>query len=225
MQKDYYIVLGVSRGADTNKIKKAYRRIAKEQHPDASGTETTSEKFMEIKNAYETLSDDSRRQAYDRELARQHSPLRINRAPELIRRRRSAYRKMDSYRSAADEFFEGLVSGFFPDYFEKSRPRGKDLYLEVILSEAEAFQGGLFPLSLPVLEPCPRCGASGFEDYFFCPGCYGRGRVRTERQFSLSIPPHVRHGTHIRLSLEDIGLRNVSIDVVVLIDPAADEQW
>jgi DnaJ-class molecular chaperone len=54
---------------------------------------------------------------------------------------------------------------------------------------------------------------------FFCPTCHGYGRVQTQREFSLSIPPHVRHGTEIRLSMEDIGLRDVYLNIIVLIDP------
>jgi curved DNA-binding protein CbpA len=58
MAKDYYIVLGVSRGADIEKIKKAYRRVAKKYHPDVAQSEEGSEKFREIREAYETLVDD-----------------------------------------------------------------------------------------------------------------------------------------------------------------------
>jgi DnaJ-class molecular chaperone len=53
----------------------------------------------------------------------------------------------------------------------------------------------------------------------FCPTCNGYGRVRSEREFSLSMPPNVAHGTEIKLSLEDIGLRNVYLNVVIYIDP------
>jgi molecular chaperone DnaJ len=56
MAKDYYIVLGVSRGADTDKIKKAYRRVAKKYHPDVAHSKESPEKFREIREAYETVS-------------------------------------------------------------------------------------------------------------------------------------------------------------------------
>jgi DnaJ-class molecular chaperone len=128
---------------------------------------------------------------------------------------------MDRAHSFVDEFF----SGFLPGFFEREKAAtGKDLYLEVILSSEEAARGGLFPITVPVLEPCPRCQRTGLWEEFFCPVCSGRGVVRGEREFSLSIPPHVPHGARIRLSTEDIGLRSVNLHILVLVDPNLDEE-
>jgi DnaJ-class molecular chaperone len=60
MPKDYYIVLGVSRGADIEKIKKAYKRVAKQYHPDTATSKESTDKFREIREAYETLGDAER---------------------------------------------------------------------------------------------------------------------------------------------------------------------
>lgn len=84
MPKDYYIVLGVSRGADLNRIKKAYRKVVKKYHPDVIQSEETKKRFLEIREAYETLSDERRRKEYDEELAKQRSELRITRVPEIM---------------------------------------------------------------------------------------------------------------------------------------------
>ena len=75
MPKDHYIVLGVSRGADVKRIKKAYRAVAKKYHPDVMRQGENREKFLEIKEAYETLIDEDKRRRYDEELSRQSSPL------------------------------------------------------------------------------------------------------------------------------------------------------
>jgi DnaJ-class molecular chaperone len=222
MPKDYYIVLGVGRGADLNKIKKAYRVIAKKVHPDASTCGESHEKFLEIREAYETLVDEEKRRKYDEELAKQGRERKVTRIPEeILSRRRSALQEMDRTYSFVDEF----LSGFLPGVFERGKAStGKDLYLEVILSPEEAARGGLFPITVPVLEPCPRCRRTGLWEEFFCPLCYGRGVVRAERGFSLSIPPRVTHGTQISLSTEDIGLRRVNLHVLVLVDPTMDEE-
>jgi molecular chaperone DnaJ len=217
MPEDYYIVLGVSRGADIDKIKKAYRRVAKKYHPDVARSRESAEKFREVRAAYETLADEERRRRYDEELAQRGSEIRISRVPEIIERRRSLFGDMERFFSRADEFFEGFLPGFFD--IEKGRIRDKDLYFEAILSPREAVEGGLFPITVPVIEPCPRCRRTGFWEDFFCPVCSGYGRVQSEREFSLSIPPHVRHGTEIRLSMEDIGMRDTHLHVRVLIDP------
>ena len=221
MPKDYYIVLGVGRSADANRIKKAYRTVAKRYHPDVSQSPESETKFREIKEAYETLADEGKRRKYDEELERRGSALRITSVPEIIERRRSVFDGIDSVLSPVDDFF----SGFLPGFFDPEKKTEKDLYLEAILSPSEASRGGLFPVTVPVFEPCPRCRTRGIWEEFFCPVCSGYGRIRSEREFSLSIPPNVKHGTEIRLSMEDIGLRDAYLNVIVYIDPGLEELW
>jgi DnaJ-class molecular chaperone len=223
--KDYYIVLGVSRGADLKRIKKAYRTVAKKYHPDATRSSESAKDFREIREAYETLSDETRRKKYDMELERQGSNIRISKVPETIRKRKSLFDEIENaFSTSTDDFFEGFLPGLFDS--EKNRIRDKDLFYEAILSPREAESGGLFPITVPLFEPCPRCRKNGFYEDFFCPLCLGYGRVHSEREFSLSIPPHVKHGTKIEISLEDIGLRNVYLNIVVLIDPLLEaDEW
>jgi len=223
MPKDYYIVLGVNRGANLNKIKKAYRTVIKRHHPDITQTAESTERFLEIREAYETLSDTEKRKKYDEELGAQGTGVKISRAPETVRTRRYLFDEMEGfYSSFTDDFFEGFLPGFFER--DKGRMRAKDLYFEAILSPGEAMEGGLFPVTVPVMEPCPQCRKTGLWGDFFCPVCSGDGRVRSERQFSLSIPPHVQHGTEIRLSMEDIGLKCAYLNILVLIDPELEEE-
>ncbi|MBW1983011.1 MAG: J domain-containing protein [Deltaproteobacteria bacterium] len=217
MPKDYYVILGVNRGADQKKIQQAYRSFVKKFHPDATGTQETADRFREIKEAYETLGDEEKRKEYDRELARQGSTLRISRVPDIIERRTSSFAPMDSFFSSVDEFFAGLLPGFF----DRGLPRGKSLYLELILTPREAAEGGLFPVTVPVIEECPKCSRAGFWEGFFCPICAGYGRVHSQRRFSLSVPAGVSHGTEITLSMEEIGFRRVDLHITVLIDRSA----
>jgi molecular chaperone DnaJ len=217
MSWNYYIVLGISRGADLNKIKRAYRTSAKGFRHEFSRSEETTERFREAQQAYEILSDREKRRQYDEELARKGSRVIIERVPEIVHRQRRAFRgRMNDSFTETDEFFDGFLAGMFDRH--KGRAE-KDLYYEAVLSPAEAAQGGLFPIAVPVLERCSRCQGTGWLDDLYCPFCLGRGRVRSEREFSLGIPPHVRDGTEIVLSLEDIGLRNTSLYIVVTIDP------
>ena len=69
--RDYYIVLGVGRGADRDKIHKAYRTVVKKYHPDVARNRENAGKFLEIREAYETLSDEEKRKQYDAELERE----------------------------------------------------------------------------------------------------------------------------------------------------------
>lgn len=216
MVKNYYVTLGVSRGANLNQIKKAYRTVAKKVHPDTAQSED-SQRFREIREAYETLSDEDSRRQYDARLQSEPAPVRISSVTDDIKHRSSMFSEMKRFESFVDEFFEGFVPGFF--HTEGYRPHRKDLYYEVILSPSEAMHGGLFPIRVPVIEACPRCDQTGYWDAFYCPECNGHGYRQAEREFSLSIPPRSGHGKEATVSLEDIGLPDVNLYVRIQIDP------
>jgi molecular chaperone DnaJ len=216
MKKDYYIILGISKGATKDRIKQAYRALAKRYHPDSAGTEINETKFKEIQRAYETLSDTNRRAVYDAKLTQQihHSPShRIKKgATKQTIFRDSLFGK----RSIVDEFFDGLLVGNYAAGY-KGRV-DKELAIEMILDPSEAQHGGLFPLKVPVLEPCNHCSQSGFQYPFICTSCMGRGYIQTERRFSISIPPNTRDGTEGIIPLDDIGLIGVNLYVFISIE-------
>ena len=216
MAKNYYVTLGISRGANKNQIKKAYRRIAKKVHPDTTQS-IDAQEFREAREAYETLADEDTRRQYDATLKSHSTPVRITSVTDEIKQRSSAIEEMRRFESFMDEFLEGFVPGFF--HKERYRPPQKDLYYEVILSPSEAMNGGLFPIKVPVIEICPRCHQTGFMESLFCPDCSSRGYRQAEREFSLSIPPRTSHGTEATISLEDIGLPDANLFVRVHIDP------
>lgn len=214
MKKDYYLVLGVSRGADLNKIKKAYRSIAKRYHPDVSNEKEGMARFLEIKEAYDTLSDQERKIKYDNTLSKQSASYRINRAPDQMRERISRFKASESvFSTETDDFFKGFIPGFLDK--DKSPIREKDLYFDAILSPDEASKGGIYPIVVPVMVPCPVCSRSGFWEGLYCPLCDGLGRVSAERKFALSIPSNVSDGTEISLSLEGIGLKECFLHIEV----------
>jgi molecular chaperone DnaJ len=216
MPKDYYVILGLSRGADLDQIKRAYRKIAKRHHPDLTRSHS-AEKFMEIKEAYDTLSDAHLRQKYDRGLDCPPESVPVH-AVSKPHRRRAVIEPVQPFTSALDEFFEGLVPGLFlnPGRYRTST---KDLYYEVVLSRYEAHRGGLFPIRIPVLQQCPQCDRDIAWSVSTCPACHGHGYVQAYRGFSLSIPPRTSHGTQVTLSLEDIGLKDTRLYVRVHVDP------
>lgn len=221
MPENFYIVLGLTRGADLNKIKKAYRSSVKKYHPDAPSQDADSEKFREIQEAYDTLGDEEKRRRYDRKLAREGTVKPAVPVTQGIRRRRSAVDEMESAFSVADAFFSGWIPGFY----DSRMARSKDLYLDMILSPGEAETGGLFPITVPVYETCPRCTGSVFWRDAFCPVCGGYGKIQSERSFSLSVPAHVPNGTEVTISMEDIGLKGADVHITVLIDPNYGEEW
>jgi molecular chaperone DnaJ len=217
MARNHYVVLGIERCADTGQIKHAYRRIAKQLHPDRACPSADPERFIEAKEAYETLADAERRRRYDDELTRRESAPGRTRVPVILRDRSHLYREEALHGSLFDALFEGWVHGV------PRRPqlRGveKDIYLEVFLSPRESREGGLFPIQIPAMVPCPQCRPDAILDKFVCPACGGDGCIRIERSFSLGIPPRTAHGTSVTLSLEDIGLRGIRLHVEIRVDP------
>jgi molecular chaperone DnaJ len=215
--ENYYVVLGISKGANLDKIKKAYRKVVKKYHPDVSQPLGGNKRFLEIRDAYETLSNETKRKQYDAELEKEGSSLRIIKVPEIITQRTYRLNEIESlFSSSVDDLLEGFLPGFFD--IDKGRIKRKELYYEAILSPSEAANGGIYPVTIPVLEPCPQCSKSGLYDNFFCPICNGNGRIHSERGFSLSIPTNVKHGTEVKVSLEDLGLKDAYLNVVVYVD-------
>lgn len=213
MEKNYYIVLGISRGASKQNIKQAYREMAKRYHPDSGGSEIDEAKFLEIQKAYETLSDGERRAVYDAAIARPVASSRPRGSGRITEMRPSVRENQMRRRSFVDDFFEGWLPGRY-----HPRPSGrleKELAIEMTLEPSEARDGGLFPLTVPVVEPCPRCGGSGVAYPFVCSRCHGNGRIETERHFSVSIPPYTKDRTDVTLPLDDIGLNGVRLHLFI----------
>ncbi len=174
-KKDYYEVLGVSRDADQKEIKRAYRKLAKKYHPDRNQDEKdTSDKFKEISEAYEILSDPDKRARYDQY---GHSGIRD-----------------DDFNF--DDFARGGFGGFddiFDMFFgggarQSSRTRsrrGADLQYRLEIDFEEAAFGTKKEITIPRTEACEKCDGSGAEpgsDKRTCPKCSGQGQIRTTQQ-------------------------------------------
>jgi len=191
-KRDYYEILGVSRNASQEEIKRAYRRLAREYHPDLHpGDKEAEERFKEISEAYEVLSDPQKRAVYD---TRGHSGLSDE-----------GYEGFtdveDIFTTFADLFedFLGGLGGFGRRRRESRRPRrGADLSYEVSISLEDAYRGKEIELDVESYENCDVCGGSGVAPggrVEYCPTCRGRGYVvHTEGFFRLSTTCPRCHG-------------------------------
>ena len=164
MEKNYYVILGVSSNATVEEIKSAFRRRAMELHPDRSGKESDS--FLVVQEAYGVLSDDTRRRRYDR-LARERNSARLRRtrAEPLVPEEPegepvdpsrgssgiydvSLVESFEHYRPSFDELFERLWSNFEPI----SRPKAEriqSLTIEITLTPQETLRGGQVRIWVP----------------------------------------------------------------------------
>jgi molecular chaperone DnaJ len=180
--KDFYQVLGVSDAASQDEIKKAYRRLAKQYHPDANPSNSAAaERFKEISEAHSVLSDAEKRKQYDqmRRLgAFDGGPRRSSGGP------RPAGAPGDVGAEGFDFGDFGGLGDIFSSIFgrggRQAEPRGESLEAVVEVPFRVAALGGKITVTIPVTEPCPTCSGSGGAPgatWSTCPECNGRGTI------------------------------------------------
>jgi molecular chaperone DnaJ len=166
-ERDYYELLGVERGASDAEIKKAFRKLARELHPDVSQEPDAQERFRAVAEAYEVLSDAERRQLYDRF---GHAGLK-----------RGGFAPTNVDFSNLSDIFAAF---FGDDLFGRNRggrARGGDVGAAVRIELTDAFAGVTRTIPVEVAVACERCEGSGAEpgtDRVTCGTCAGRGQVQ-----------------------------------------------
>lgn len=169
MAKDYYAILGVERDASPEAIKRAFRRLARETHPDANPGDAAAEaRFREVAEAYEVLSDPQRRRAYDRGDTVDLSDL---------------FSGFGSFDDLLRSVFGD--SGLFGGPARRGPAAGRDILVRVDVDLAEAAFGTEAEVSFRANVPCEVCGGNGAAPGTApttCPTCSGTGAVRTARR-------------------------------------------
>jgi DnaJ-class molecular chaperone len=205
--KDYYEVLGVPRTATETDIKNEYRKLARKHHPDVNpGDKSAEDKFKDINEAYDVLSDPGKRKRYDQLGANWKAGADFTPPP-------GAGGARVEYGDFGDAFGGNGGAGGFSDFFESLfgarrgdrsgssfGMQGRDIEAGIAISLEEAHRGGTRTFHLQAGEPCPDCGDSGTKDGKVCPTCRGTGVVRRTRTLEVTIPAGVREGSTIRLA-------------------------
>ncbi len=228
--RDYYEILGISRTASDEEIKRAYYRLARQYHPDVSKEDGATARFKEINEAYQILSDSEKRSLYDRY---GHAGVSGQFEPN-----------MGDF--PFGDLFETLFGGGFGRAATRRGPQpGAHLKTTLTITFEEAVFGTEKELEIPRLETCPTCHGSGAEpgttpvrcpqcrgtgevrrtaqsifgpvmNVTACPRCYGEGqivntpchechgqkRIQVTRKIQVKVPPGVDEGTQIRLAGE-----------------------
>ena len=187
MAKDFYQVLGVSDSASQGDIKKAYRRLAKQHHPDANpNNPQAAERFKEISEAHSVLSDAEKRKQYDqmRRLGAFEGGPRRSRAGAGARPGGGPAGGNGGNAEGFDFGDFGGLGDIFSSIFgrggQQAEPRGSTLETTVEVPFRVAALGGKITVTLPVTEPCPTCTGSGGAPgatWSTCPECNGRGTI------------------------------------------------
>jgi molecular chaperone DnaJ len=174
-QRDYYEVLGVGRSASAQDLKKAYRKLAMEYHPDRNQSDDAAERFKEVSRAYEVLSDDDLRARYDRF---GHAGVEGTAGgPTGF----DGFANFEGFGDIFDAFFGGSQRG----RRRRGPARGADLRYNLRLTFEEAAFGAEKEIEFQRAERCDRCSGKGTEpgtELAVCPECNGAGEIRRAQQ-------------------------------------------
>jgi DnaJ-class molecular chaperone len=222
--RDYYEVLGLSRSASEDDIKTAYRKLARKFHPDLNpGDKTAEERFKELQEAYDVLSDPEKRKLYNQYGENWRAVQQGAGAPPPPGRQGARSRggqqaggfdfsdfDFGSFRSAGDAGGAGGGFDIFEEMFSRAggrtgrgrrSNRGSDVEAEIELSLEEAHRGTTRTLQMQVADVCPTCNGTGvIKDNQVCPTCGGTGQVLKPKTIEVKIPAGVRDGSTVRLA-------------------------
>ena len=215
--KDYYEVLGVSRSASEQEIKKAFRKLARQYHPDVAKQKGAEERFKEVNDAYEVLSDPEKRKRYDALGPNWKQGAEFRPPPGWQNQGRS--QPFEAFSGGAGQNFEFEFGGTgFSDFFEQlfgggrnggagPRPaerefsqRGRDVEGDILVTIEEAVHGSVRPISLRRTTLCGECNGSGRREGKSCAACGGSGQLVKTETYQVKIPPGVREGQRLRVA-------------------------
>ena len=203
--KDYYATLGVKKGASADDIKQAFRKLARVHHPDVAKNKAAGEeKFKEINEAYEVLSDSEKRGKYDRlgpDWQAEQAPAGTGRGQQYQSRPGPHAESFSGFSDFFDSLFgQASARGFRGDDAVAPGPRqGQDVEAELPLTLEDALQGGDKKLSLLAPVLCPACRGTGRRGAGFCPACGGVGEAKQETTITVHLPKLIRDGAKLRL--------------------------
>jgi curved DNA-binding protein len=208
--KDYYQTLGVPRTASSDEVRKAFRTLARQYHPDVSkekNKKAAEEKFKAINEAYEVLGDPEKRKKYD-ELGADWKEGGNFRPPPGGQQYRSWGQPGQGGPRESFEFGGTGFSDFFEQFFgggrsrgfaEAEPDRGQDIEAVLMVTLEEAMSGSIRSISLRRNAVCPECRGTGVKGRSACPHCGGDGQVSITQTHKVKIPAGVRDGQRLRV--------------------------
>ena len=217
--KDYYAMLSVPRSAGDADIKKAFRKLAREYHPDvAKDKKKAEEKFKEINEAYEVLGDAKKRKRYDELGANWKSGSEFNPPPGWDGFNGGRSRAQSGPGKTDFEFQFGGTG--FSDFFEQMfgarhaagtgrtgrvaeddlSERGRDVEGDLMVTLEEAMQGSQRAVNVQHAVVCDDCSGTGRRGQRVCPTCNGEGRVIKSHTYQVKIPSGVAEGQRLRIA-------------------------
>ncbi len=222
--RDLYKILEIDYNAETAEIKAAYRRLVRLYHPDVAGKNSDEEKFKEIQEAYEVLSNSDKRQKYDIVHGFYKEKLKKNfeknkeenkkNYSEFIKQTKTKINneiKQEKKESFSQSINEALDSLFHTQNKrnEKSQTKssplpadGEDIRTDVSISPIEAIEGAIRKVNILHTESCPTCSGRRFLNGEQCSVCNGTGQIQSQKKITVKIPKGVKQGSKVRIRKE-----------------------
>jgi molecular chaperone DnaJ len=226
MAKNYYIILGLTGDASDDDIRSAYRRLAKNFHPDHYGMDSAP--FLQLQEAYNVLSDPLKRRKYDdsiKKVKRVAEPFRDVTAETLSRKHGDPFpspirdtsdafltRSFNTFTPSFNEIFDYLwnnFTGLHPRKSETIRP----LTIDIPITPAQAQRGGQVRILVPAEAVCPSCNGIGRVAAWECWQCAGEGSINGEFPVIVDYVAGINDDHTTFISLDKLGIRNMYLTV------------
>lgn len=222
MTKDYYAILGVTETCTFQELKSAYRKLARIYHPDIAGNSKDSvEKFKEINEAYEVLSNETKRANYDKMISyynyssKKKNTNKTATEPDFKNTKKESKTKDERKTSGINFNWEEFLSKY-KDYTSKyqkennskreakygNSQRGKDINTDVEITITEAINGTSKVINMLNTNVCQKCGGRKFVNGAICNHCHGKGETTNYKRFTVKIPAGIKDNSKIRLAGE-----------------------
>ncbi|MEI7474930.1 MAG: DnaJ C-terminal domain-containing protein [bacterium] len=229
-KKDYYKILGVNPNADVQDIKSAYRSLARKYHPDVNpGNKVSEQKFKDIGEAYDILSDKVKRKQFDILNGYYRTAEKtINQEQQKKKQTEEAYTKAEEKKTDSkqenyskdgkktfNDVFNDFVDGVFKTpptqqeetvkkatYNAPPPKKGEDITADVIITLPEAHNGTVRKVNILHTETCNQCKGKRIVNGSQCIVCQGKGEVSTHKKVNVRIPSNVKEGSKIRIPKE-----------------------
>ena len=206
MMKDYYKILGLSSNCSQEEIKKAYRKLARDSHPDTCGKEDSAN-FLSIQEAYDSIGTVEKRKVYDRKLQSEQFQ-NFQKVPSYSIR----FVDNELYSPLSlENWFDRILNNFFQMDFHSPIFADFEQQLELILTREEAEHGGTYSIKIPVHQTCTICRGTGSNRFFFCDACQGNGHFQKEETINLQVPPAIRNYSKFSIPIQGYGCLNIMV--------------
>lgn len=220
--KNYYDILGVTPDVELAELKSVYRRLVRKYHPDINPD--GEERFRDITEAYETLSDENLRKKYDTLNGFFKSTYHSKTTEPASETYRKSYKKAENVKSAQEKFnktknekkqvnekpFTERINEFIDGFSQSSKKKkvppkaekGGDIYVDVTVTLRESISGTHKIVNVVHTKSCEHCKGRKFINNTKCPVCNGAGEISEHQKIDVTIPAHVKNGAKLRLTGE-----------------------